>query len=106
MNATTIVGYTYAADVYCSDCICNVLTSSEDYQGWKLGEGVKLTTEDNLSEIAAAFGIDRSDEDSFDSGEFPKVTSANMVHDGCTDGACFDICGSCCEPIGFDCPSA
>lgn len=49
-----------------------------------------MTTEDNLTEMAVAFGIDRNDEWSFDSGEFPKVILAQMVEDQGTD-----YCGQC-----------
>lgn len=80
MKSYDIVGYTYAADVYCDgECVVNALTSSPQYQGWALAPGVRMSTEDNLNDIATIFGIDRGDEESFDSGDFPKIVHADQV---------------------------
>lgn len=82
MKAWEIVGYTYNADNYCSgSCVIDALPtgSGERYDGWKLAHGVRMSTEDNLDEIAAAFGIDRNDEYSYDSSEFPKVIFASQL---------------------------
>lgn len=85
-----IVGYTFRADLYCSECILVVLPTGEGeaYDGWALGEGVAMSTEANLDEIAAAFGIDRQSEETFDSGDFPKVVFRDML-----EGE--DRCGKC-----------
>lgn len=75
MRPDDIIGYTYRADVYCPDCvIANLRTGpEEEFDGWALAEGVRMSVEENLAEIATAFGIDRMDERTYDSGEFPKV---------------------------------
>lgn len=94
MHATTIVGYTYKADFYCPRCIIEQLPTGdgEAFDGWALADDITMSTEDNLNEIAAAFGIDRYDETSFDSDEFPKVVFANMIDED-------EFCGSCGEPL-------
>jgi hypothetical protein len=90
VHAADIVGYTYSADIYCPDCIVAALPTGdgEVFDGWKLADGVRMSVEDNLNEIAGAFGINRDDESSFDSGDFPKVIFASMAEDAETCGAC------------------
>lgn len=61
--------------------------STHGADGWTL-MGVVMSTEDNLAEIAHAFGIDRMNESSFDSGDFPKVIFASQVEDD-------EYCGKC-----------
>ena len=83
-----IVGYTYRTDPFCPEHIIQQLPTGEGetFDGWKLAEGVQMSTEDNLDEIAAAFGIIREEESSFDSEFFPKVILASQVdeHDCCS----------------------
>ena len=84
-KAWDIVGYTYAADTYCPDCIISALPmgDGQTFDGW--GTSVTISTEGNLDELALAFGIDRMDERSYDSGEFPKVIfESNVEDDYCT----------------------
>lgn len=83
MSFGEIIAYAYRADEYCPRCIVRALPTGEGeaYDGWALASGVRMTTEENLSEIAAAFGIDRMDERSFDSGDFPKVIFADSETD-------------------------
>lgn len=98
IHATDIVGYTFQASEYCPDCIGDVVTAQPAYGGWQLAEGVRLSTEDNLAEIAYAFGIDRMNESTFDSDDFPKVIFASDVES--SDRRC----ESCHEPlIGESC---
>ena len=80
-HAFDIVGYTFNADNYCPGCIISVLPTGpgKAFDGWGLASGVVMSTEDNLSEIALAFGIDKDDENTFDSGDFPKVIFADSV---------------------------
>jgi len=89
-----IVGYTFKADTYCPDHIIAQLPvgPSEDFDGWALAHGVTMTAEQNLDEIAYAFGIDRGDEASFDSDYFPKVVFRDQADDT-------DVCGVCHEPL-------
>ena len=89
-KARDIVGYTFQADTYCSGCIIDQLPTGhgQPYDGWALAPGVFMPVEANLDEIAYAFGIDRNDETTFDSGDFPKVIFSSMVEDT-------EHCGSC-----------
>jgi len=94
-HSTDIVGYTYKADNYCTGCIIDALPTGEgeEFDGWKLTSGIRMSTEKNLTELAYAFGIDRNDEYSFDSSEFPKVIFAYML-----DGPHY--CSNCrCELV-------
>jgi hypothetical protein len=70
-----VVGYVYRADVYCPTHTIEKLKTGpgEDFDGWALAEGTRMTAEENLDELALAFGIDREDERSFDTDYFPKV---------------------------------
>lgn len=94
VKGADIVGYTFDADIYCPDHIIEALPTGEGgaYDGWALASGVRMSTEDNLKEIAAAFGIEREDEATFDSGDFPKVIFASQLEDD-------ERCGVCHEPL-------
>lgn len=103
-HATDIVGYTYQADNHCPSC-------TEGFFQSDAPNDPTLTEESILDAAARVRGIDRGDEGSFDSGDFPKVIFANQVHDGCTTdngyapGQCADRCGTCGETLGGDCPN-
>lgn len=90
-HAADIVGYTFRAANYCPGCITAALPTGpgEAYDGWRLADGVPMSVEANLTEIAAAFSIDRFDEQTFDSGDFPKVIFASSIED---DEQC-ETCG-------------
>ena len=64
-------------------CARSALPTEEggDFDGWAVAEGVQMSTEENLSEIAAAFGIDRMNEHTYDSDNFPKVIFRDMAED-------------------------
>jgi hypothetical protein len=82
-HATDIVGYTYAADVFCPDHIVYMVT----------GNGNDYDTETTLGLLASARGIERMDEKSFDSDEFPKVVFASDAWQST------DVCGWCGHAI-------
>jgi hypothetical protein len=87
-SSSSIAAYTFAADIYAPDCIVDALTKTEAYDGWALGDGIIMSVEENLDEIAGAFQIDRQDENTFDSDEFPKVVFSDQVaeDDSCACG--------------------
>lgn len=87
MSSGDIAGYTYNADTYCPDCIIGALPTGDGqaFDGW--ATSVPMSPEDNLNELAFAFGIDREDEHGFDSGDFPKVILEYMTED--------DFCATC-----------
>lgn len=94
MRAFEVVGYVYRADVYCPRHIVDALPTGEGeaFDGWALAAGATpMSAEENLAEIAEAFGIDRMDEWSYDSWDFPKVIFASS-HE-------FEVCGMCGESL-------
>lgn len=92
-HSTDIVGYTYRAELLCPACTIRALPTGEgeQFDGWKDVSTPPMSAEENLTELAAAFGIDRFDEATYDSDEFPKVAFRDMV-----DG---DTCGNCGEDL-------
>lgn len=75
MNATDIVGYTYQSDTYCPRCIQQLalphISAVRPHESveWDLGI---------WAEIA---GVNRNDESTFDSSEFPNVIFADSGRD-------------------------
>jgi hypothetical protein len=98
-----IVGYTYNAENYCPDHIVEQIDGQAPVP--------EREAEAKLDYLAGMFGIDRYDERSFDSGNFPKVIFRDQAHDGCNlandygPGQCGDRCGACGEPLGGSCPN-
>lgn len=68
-----IIGYTFKAENYTPEGVIAALYADERYDGWQTIPGYHMPVEDNLNEIAYHEGIDRNDEHSFDSEDFPKV---------------------------------
>lgn len=82
-HSTDIVGYTYQADIWCPGCTRNAFID-------KLAINYGRTTENVLDAVAKLHEIDRHDERSYDSDDFPKVIFA--------DGeAEMERCGQCGE---------
>lgn len=81
-----IVAYTYQADIYCPECILEVMDARQ-YRGSLGGDMVEV--EDNLNEIASdpSYPIDRDHEYTFDSDIFPKVVFSHMLEN--------DYCAGC-----------
>ena len=65
MNGTTITGYLYGDDTYCNDCIHDL------FLPYDLVGSVERSTEDVLDEVARRRGIQRQNEDSYSSYQFP-----------------------------------
>jgi hypothetical protein len=63
-----------------------------------------MDAEDALDMIAAAIpGLDRMDEKSFDSGDFPKAILSSSAHGDCTpEDGCSDRCCGCGGFLGTD----
>lgn len=74
-----IVGYHFRGSDYCREHIMPVVY--ETYPGWELAEGITMSVEDDLNEIAFANSIDRTNESSFHSDDFPKVILAGDFGD-------------------------
>lgn len=84
-KATDIVGYTYAADTYCTDvCVIGAMGPSAGRDllsvGWKVADiGTRGELEDALTALSVARGVDRFTESSYDSGDFPKVIFSSQI---------------------------
>ncbi|AEQ20995.1 hypothetical protein E3_0820 [Rhodococcus phage E3] len=89
MSAHDIVAYTYRTETLCPDCLIEGLIRT----GWAAPAARDLPVEEALDQIAGANAIDREDERSFDSGDFPKVVLEIQVESP------EELCGSCGEPI-------
>lgn len=87
MRSDTIVGYTFRAAQFCPACIIAQLPTGHGgaFDGWTVMPPYLMSSETNLSEIASAFGIYRTNESSFDSEYFPKVIFADQVNDARCD---------------------
>lgn len=96
-NPTDIVGYTYKADMYCPRCALKAI-----WQGWhkEIADDIREPyIEGALDLFAAVLGIERDDESTFDSAQFPKVVYRNQTYhpDAEHTGGLADHCGSCGE---------
>lgn len=83
-KAFDIAGYTYRAETLCPTCTIQVMLCDGDASP----SALDMREEDVLDQCAGAQGIDRDDEYSFDSGDFPKVIFVSQ-----TDGDRCDRCG-------------
>lgn len=83
-KAWDIVGYTYQSEVWCPDCIADIWARHMP----------DLTTESILDVVAEKLGIDRMDEHSFDSGDFPKVIFSSQVEG-------YEYCCNCHELLAL-----
>lgn len=77
MSATDIVGYTYKAENYMPRQLIEVLIN----EGRAAPAARDMPVEDVLDQIvgAEALDLDRMDERSFDSGDFPKVIFESQI---------------------------
>lgn len=66
-------GYTFKAENYCPDCIIPAMS------GVKEDIGYVWSVEGVLDQIAGFIRVDRQDENTFDSGDFPKVITEQIL---------------------------
>ena len=71
MASTDIVGYTYDTEILCPSCTVEAVMMMQPYD----------TVEKCLDSAALVMKINRQDERSFDSNEFPKVIVDSQVED-------------------------
>lgn len=72
MSRASIVAYTYRADMYCPDCIKHVMFGD-------LSIADAPNAEECLDRFAGILGVDREDEYTFDSDNFPKVVFGAQI---------------------------
>lgn len=85
---TRIAGYGYRADIYCPECIIEIMIARGDASP----AARDMPPETVLDQCAGAMGIDRYDEATYDTKEFPKVAFVSDVDDD-------DTCTVCRQPI-------
>jgi hypothetical protein len=74
-----VVGYSFRADTYCPECTVLEVLKLRGIEG----HGLSYYVEEALNLLARFEGIDREDELTFDSGDFPKVIFRDQVEDPC-----------------------
>lgn len=89
----SIVGYTYTAEQFCINCMHGPSVAIFREAGGKVES---MSVETNLDAAALYLKVNRLDEHTFDTGDFPKVILEAQV-DGC------EHCGRCNEPLVGDC---
>lgn len=83
-----IGAYTYRADLHCPCCLIEAMIATGD----AAPAARNLPIETVLDQCADALAIDRSDETSFDSDEFPKPVLVDALgHEA--------ICGRCSQEL-------
>jgi hypothetical protein len=87
MKSYTIVGYTFNTENYCVDCTREMFTPEN------LTIPADASTEGVLEAASLARGINRLDESSYDSSEFPKVIFASQIESD------EEYCGNCHESL-------
>jgi uncharacterized alpha/beta hydrolase family protein len=98
VKSYSVVGYQLRADQYCLDCIED--ETIKVVNNWtKIDKSIfdnenVIDSEDMLDIIAKKIGIERMDEYTFDSWDFPKVIFADQI-----DDENIDYCGECQKSI-------
>jgi hypothetical protein len=98
-----IAGYTFEDKRICTDHILGHVQGNSVFNSDN-----RRTTELLLDDLAKERGIDREDEHSFDSADFPKLIVQAQAHRECSPEECRDRCASsqCGESLGGECPQA
>lgn len=89
-----IVGYTFEGERWCEDCLRKAALTGAAEAGSSYMWGDSGSTEDILAEWAGVLGLDRDDEKSFDTSEFPKVITKQQAEHDQGDG-CEPHCRGC-----------
>ena len=77
-KSDAIVGYSYKASTFCPTHLIELMV-----QNGKLSPAARdMLEEDALDQLAEAEAVDREDEHSFDSDDFPKVILSVDLEDG------------------------
>lgn len=84
-----LAAYTYQGDIYCPFCLIEAMIAA----GIAASAARDMPTDDVLDQCAGALGIDRDDETSFDTDEFPKPVFLDWLD---TDD---DTCARCHQPF-------
>ncbi|MFN3256879.1 MAG: hypothetical protein ACE37B_14425 [Ilumatobacter sp.] len=83
-----ITAYTYQADIYCPACLIETLIAD----GIAAPAARDMPTDDVLEQCADALAINRDDDTTYDTSEFPKPVFLDWLTPG-------DTCTSCHQPL-------
>lgn len=84
-----VCGYTYRAAEYCPAHAVAAVLAHEGLEGHGLAPNPHMA----LNRLASSFGVNRADEYSFDSDDFPKVIFGYQAEDADS------VCETCGEPL-------
>jgi hypothetical protein len=83
-----IAAYTYQADIYCPACLIETMIAD----GIAAPAARDMPTDDVLEQCAGALAINRADETTYDTSEFPKPVFLDWLTPD-------DTCTSCHQPL-------
>ena len=83
-----VAAYAYRGEIHCPACVIEAMIVA----GYASPAARDMPAEDVLDQCAEAAAIDRADETSFDSAEFPKFVFLDQVRNA-------DACGHCHAPL-------
>lgn len=89
MKSWDVVGYHYNGDALCTDCARREAARHTAANGVRVHS---VSAEVELDEWARIAGIDRWDESTFDTDDFPKIVFASQANRS-------DVCGTCLENL-------
>lgn len=102
MHATQISAYTYQAQTLCPHCTMQAVSAATNTCFASIAPAELF-----LDQMATTLGIDREDEHSFDSSDFPKVVFASQLdqldhfpHDCGYDAGCTGCLPERCDNCG------
>ena len=100
VRESTIVGYAYRADIWCGQCVRTELRHRHPVTlGYHLCTyDQECTLEEWIDKAGSRLGVDRQDEYSFDSDDFPKIVTLGHVDFHSNED--LDVCGECGEGLG------
>jgi hypothetical protein len=78
MRSTDIVAYTYKASIYCPSCVVDEIQTRGDIIG---AYPAGFDTEAWLDSASDIVGIDRYNEWTFDSDNFPKIIFGDQIEE-------------------------
>lgn len=90
-KAADVIAYTYKAATWCPDCMGNAIRVLHGALSPTMMALSTSEAEAILADAAQREGIDRMDESSYDSDDFPKVIFASQVE----EREHCDNCGDC-----------
>jgi hypothetical protein len=83
VKSWAVVGYTYQAEILCGSCTASRVTANPGDTAHGTRPPLYRRTPEQAEQIIATAarikGVDRDDEHTYDSGDFPKVIFADQV---------------------------